>query len=151
MDILGTIKGFFGGGGGGQSAGSSDEGGDSGMVNIKDIAASASASFASSFQSTMQTKFGNNIRNLGSGTIMAKIDETQTTDAKNATEATATSSNAKADQGGYAESTAVTQKEGGAFSTSGASGWLNATTIGIAGAIGVVAIITLIFTRRRRK
>ncbi|MDR2675323.1 MAG: hypothetical protein LBC18_10805 [Opitutaceae bacterium] len=121
--ILGGGAGGAAAGGGGAGGASTPSTGNAGM-NF-DIAGSASAAVSQSLQSTISTKFGNNIRNLGSGTITARFDETNTADLKNASDAKATSATAKTGDGGMADATSVLQSEGGSFS--GSAG-LGATT-----------------------
>ncbi|OAM89866.1 hypothetical protein AW736_11135 [Termitidicoccus mucosus] len=112
-------------------------------MEIKDIAASVSTSLAQSLQTSISNVFGPSIRQLGSGTLSARLDEAVDTGAKNAADATATSSTAKSGDGGLATSTATTSAQGSNMSdtVAGIPKWALVAIAGAAAAGFAVAII----------
>jgi hypothetical protein len=123
-------------------------------MEIKDIAASVSASVSNSQTQTLTTKLGNNLKVLGSGTINAKLTETMDISPTNTSDATATSATAKSGDGGYAESTAMTQQEKSlAVSGDGAAGTIAGIPtlyLAIGGAVLALAIGLPLLLRKRK-
>jgi len=123
-------------------------------MEIKDIAASVSASVSNSQTQTLTTKLGNNLKVLGSGTINAKLTETMDISPTNTSDATATSATAKSGDGGYAESTAMTQQEKSlAVSGDGATGTIAGIPtlyLAIGGAVLALAIGLPLLLRKRK-
>jgi hypothetical protein len=123
-------------------------------MEVKDIAASVSASLSNSEQTTFTNHFGNVVRNLGSGTLSARFDETTTTDTQNAADAKAVSATAKTGDGGYADATATMQSEGGALSGSGGAGaaglpsWLPYAALGL-GVLGMLGLGGLFIMKKK--
>lgn len=125
--------------------------GKSNMVEVKDIAASVSASMSEATTGTFQTKFGNNVKNLGSGSVTLRVEETDTFDSKAASDAKATSATAKSGDGGYSDATAVMQSQGDAsVGGDGIPQWAIYAALGIAG-IGVISIGAILIFKGGKK
>ena len=102
-------------------------------LSFKDISAAASLAVSDALQSTLQYKGGSVISQLGSGTLNAKLNETQTASAQNTADA---KSNATAASGG-GSATAPFTSAGGAGSSGALPTWAIIAALGIAG-LGVI-------------